>query len=106
MSATLRLTRQSGRTFMTMPELRRGQFDISVDGRKIGSLNNRDVVEAPIEPGHHTLRLRRGRYSSLDRSFDVADGDVVNFRCHGANLWPRWLVSFAVPVLAISLTRE
>ena len=87
-------------------ELRRGQFEISVDDRNIGSLNYDDTVEAQVEPGHHTLRIRAGRYSSRDYSFDVADGEVVNFRCHGAMLWPRWVASFVKPDLAISLMRE
>ncbi len=101
MAATLRLTRQGQFGF----ELRRGRFGISVDGRDIGSLDYGDTFEAPVEPGHHTLRIHAGRYSSRDRSFDAADGDAVSFRCHGAMLWPRWAASFVRPDLAISLTR-
>jgi hypothetical protein len=103
LSATLRLTRKGSSRLI---ELRRGRFDISLDGRTIGSLNSQDIVEAPVEPGHHTLRVERGRYKSREQSFDVGDGDVVNFRCHGANLWFIWLASFAVPTLGISLRRE
>jgi hypothetical protein len=87
-------------------ELRRGQFEISVDGRNIGSLSYGDTVQAQVEPGHHTLRIRAGRYSSQDRSFDVADGEVVSFRCHGAMVWPRWVASLVKPDLAISLMRQ
>jgi hypothetical protein len=103
LSATLRLTRKSSGRLI---ELRRGRFDISVDGRNIGSLDAKDIVEAPVEPGHHTLQLAHGRYRSRDESFDVADGDVVNFRCHGADLWFIWVASLAVPTLGISLRRE
>ncbi|MGH9918228.1 MAG: hypothetical protein ACRD6W_05070, partial [Nitrososphaerales archaeon] len=60
----------------------------------------------PLERGHHTLRLRRGRYSSKDRPFDAADGENVNFRCHGAKMWPRYVLSIAKPDLGISLRRE
>lgn len=102
MPATLRLTRKEGFGI----ELRRGRFEISVDGRSIGSLDHGDTVEAPVEPGHHTLRIRAGRYSSRDRPFDAADGEVVSFRCHGAMVWPRWAASFVKPDLAISLIRE
>jgi hypothetical protein len=103
MPATLRLTREGlGMGF----ELRRGRFEILLDGRSIGPLDYRDTVEAPVEPGHHTLRMRAGRYSSRDRSFDAADGEVVIFRCHGAMLWPRWAASFVKPDLAIALMRE
>jgi hypothetical protein len=99
--ATLRLTREGFGI-----ELRRGRFEITVDGQSIGSLNYGDTVEEPVEPGHHTLRIRAGRYSSPDRSFDAADGEVVSFRCHGAMVWPRWAASFVRPDLAISLVRQ
>lgn len=101
MPGTLKLTRKGFGM-----ELRRGQFEISVDGRDIGSLNYGDTVEAQVEPGHHTLRIRAGRYSSRDCPFDAGDGEVVSFRCHGAMVWPRWVASFVKPDLAISLVRE
>jgi hypothetical protein len=98
MTATLKLTRK---TFGI--ELRRGEFETLVDGRGIGSIGYGDTAEEAIEPGHHTLRMRHGRYSSREHSFDVADGDVASFLCSGANLWPLWLVSFVVPSLGIWL---
>lgn len=102
MTATLILTRE-------VPfgiELRRGVFDIEVDGKNAGSVKNNETVEVPIEPGHHTLRIRAGRYSSRGQSLDVADGDTASFRCHGAMIWPTWAVSFIKPDLAISLRHE
>jgi hypothetical protein len=102
MSATLRLTRKVSFAI----ELRRGRFDVSVDGDSIGSIDNDETVEAPLEPGHHTLRVRHGRYSSRELSFDVSDGEVAAFRCHGANLWPIYVASMILPNLAIALKRE
>jgi hypothetical protein len=52
------------------------------------------------------FELWRGRYSSPTRSFDISDGDTANFRCHGANIWPRFVASLVKPDLAISLRRE
>jgi hypothetical protein len=100
-SATLSLTREA-----TGIELRRGTFQIALDGGSVGSIERHQTVEKPIEAGQHTLRMQAGRYSSQDRSFEVADGEVVNFRCHGAMLWPRYVASIAKPDLAISLKRE
>jgi hypothetical protein len=97
-AATLKLTRQA-----LGIELRRGRFDISVDGVTVGSLERDDTVETPVDPGHHTLVVRKGRYSSRPHPFDVADGEVVSFRCHGAEVWPRWVASLVKPDLAISL---
>ena len=102
-TATLRLTRHANGMVI---ELRRGQFEIELDGESIGTIAYSETVEAEIDPGHHMLKIRAGRYSSRDLSFDVTDGDVAAFRCHGAMVWPRWLVSFVKPDWAIALMRQ
>ena len=101
MTATLRLTREGAGI-----ELRRGPFEMTVDGHDVRSIRYRETAETLIEPGHHTLRIRAGRYSSRDQPFDARDGEVVSFRCHGAMVWPRWVASFVKPDLAIALRRE
>jgi hypothetical protein len=101
MAATVRVRREGFGI-----ELRRGKFDIAVDGENAGSVERQNPVEVPVEPGHHTLQITAGRYSSRERSFDVADGDMVSFRCHGANIWPLYVASIFKPDLAISLRRE
>src|ERR1700677_3501725 len=88
--ATLRLTRHANGMVI---ELRRGQFEIELDGKAIGTIAYSETVEAAIDPGHHVLKIRSGRYSSRNQSFDVTDGNVAVFRCHGAMVWPRWLFS-------------
>lgn len=84
-------------------ELRRGTFEVTLDGRIIARIEWGDTTEAQLEPGHHSLRIRAGRYSSRPRDFDCADGEVVNFRCHGAMMWPRYVASIVKPDLAVSL---
>jgi hypothetical protein len=101
-STTLTLTRETPFAF----ELRRGTFEIDVDGKAVGSIESHATVEVPVQPGRHTLQIRKGRYSSRAESFDAADGGVVSFRCHGAMIWPTWAVSFLVPGLGISLRPE
>jgi hypothetical protein len=103
MSGTLRLTRDVGSLAF---ELRRGRFEILIDGKPVGSLANHDTVGTPVEPGRHNLVLRTGRYSSRTHSFDAADGQVVNFRCHGARIWPTYVASIVKPDLGISLRPE
>lgn len=98
MSGTLRLTREG-----VGIELRRGPFEISIDGKSVGSIEYQETVETPVEPGRHVLRIRAGRYSSRDHAFAVADGEVVSFRCHGAMVWPRYVASIIKPDLGISL---
>jgi hypothetical protein len=99
--ATLKLMREGAGI-----ELRRGPFEIQLDGRSVGSITRHQTVETPLEPGHHTLRIRKGRYSSQEHSFEIADSEVVNFRTHGAMVWPRYVASIIKPDLAISLKHE
>ena len=101
MAATLRLIRSG-----VGIELRRGRFEVTVDGRDAGSLDYQHTFETTVEPGQHTVRLRVGRYSSRAYTFDVADGAVAAFRCHGAMVWPRYVASLVKPDLAIALMRE
>jgi hypothetical protein len=101
MSATLRLVREGFGI-----ELWRGRFNVTVDGKSIGSVEYRETVEAPVCPGHHTLCIGRGRYSSFAQPFDVSDGETATFRCHGAMVWSRFVASLLKPELAISLRRE
>lgn len=101
MSATLKLTREEGFGF----ELRRGEFLITLDGHEAGSIEDHSSVDLSLQSGEHILELRRGRYSSKPRSFTVADGDVIGFRCHGAKLWPIYVASLVKPDLAIALDR-
>jgi hypothetical protein len=101
LSATLRLVREG-----IGIELWRGWFNVTVDGKSVGWVEYHETVEAPVCPGHHTLRIGRGRYSSLAQPFDVSDGETATFRCHGAMVWPVFVASFVKPDLAISLCRE
>ena len=102
MAATLKLTRDQN----TPIELRRGRFEVLVDSKNAGSLDNHETFEEQIAPGRHTLQLHKGRYKSQEVAFEVSDGDTMNFHCHGAKIWPTWLLSFAVPSMAISISPE
>ena len=50
MSATLKLTHKA-----IGVEVRRGTYDVEVDGKRVGSLEMNDTIEIPVEPGRHTL---------------------------------------------------
>lgn len=101
MSATLKLTHQA-----IGVEVRRGTYDVVVDGEPAGSLELNDTLDIPVEPGHHTLQVRNGRNSSTTKSFEVTEGEIVAFRCSGKRLLPIFLLSFVIPSLALSLHRE
>jgi hypothetical protein len=101
MSATLRLTHKT-----IGVEVRRGPYEILLDGQRVGTVELNDTFETPIEPGRHALKLRSGRNSSRTKTFDATDGEVVSFRCGGKSILPIFLLSFAVPSLALTIHRE
>jgi len=101
MPATLKLTRH-----LIGVQIRRGTFDVLVDGTGVASIGAHDTIQTPVEPGRHTLQLRYGRYSSRTAAFDAAEGQVVAFRCGEKRFLPIFLASFAVPSLAIPLKHD
>lgn len=87
-------------------EVRRGTYDVVLDGQHVGSVEMNDTFETEVEPGRHTLQVRSGRSSSRTVTFDVADRGLVAYRCTGKSLLPIFLASFIVPSLALNLHRE
>lgn len=101
MSATLHVSHKA-----IGAEVRRGTYDVVLDGATIGSVEMNETFESPMEAGAHTLQVRNGRNSSRTKTFDAADGEVVAFRCTGKSILPVFLASFFAPSLALSLIRE
>ena len=86
-------------------EVRRGPYDVLVDGKRVGSVEMNDTLETPVEPGRHTLQVRNGRNSSRTQTFDAAEGEVIAYRVTGKRFLPLFLASFVFPSLALKLRR-
>jgi|GEM_PF-395890 len=99
-TATLKMTHKS-----IGVEVRRGSYDIVVDGQRAGSLEMNDTIEIPVGPGRHTVQVRSGRNSSRMQTFDAAESQTVAFRCTGKSFLPIFLASFVVQSLALQLRR-
>ena len=108
MSATLTLTRtRFGIGIGPLIDKMAGEWQVIVDGTVAGSITRQETVEVPVEPGHHTLRLKKSpRFLSPERSFEAADGTDARFHCRMAMLWPQWVAALARPDLWISLRQE
>ena len=108
MSATLTLTRtRFGIGIGPWIDNRAGEWQVIVDGTEAGSIAPQETVELPVEPGHHTLRLKKSaRFLSPERSFDAADGTDARFHARCAMFWPVFLAALAKPDLWISLKQE
>jgi len=101
MSATLQLTHKA-----IGVEVRRGAYDVVVDGERVGSVEMNHTIEISVEPGRHTLQVRNGRDSSSTQTFDAVEEETVAFRCTGKRFLPVFLASFVVPKLALKLVRD
>jgi len=86
-------------------EVRRGAYEVVLDGERVGSVDMNATFEGPVDAGHHTLQVRSGRDSSRITAFDATEGDTVAFKCTGKRFLPIFLASFVVPSLALSLRR-
>jgi hypothetical protein len=101
MTATLKVTHKA-----IGVEVRRGAYEVVVDGQRAGSVEMNESVEIPVEPGRHSLKIVSGRKSSRSQTFEVAENQTVAFRCTGKSFLPIFLASFVVPRLALHLRRE
>jgi hypothetical protein len=100
MTATLELTHKS-----IGVEVRRGPYEVMVDGHHAGSLEMNHSIEVSVEPGRHTLQIRSGRNSSRTQTFVAADNQTIAYRCTGKSFLPVFLASFLIPSLALQLRR-
>jgi hypothetical protein len=101
--ATLKVTQESS---LNPAGILRGTFDVVVDGKSVGPIKWHEAIEVPVEPGHHTLQVRKGRYSSGVKAFDAAEGEFIAFRCNRRRAPLILAATIFKPSLAISLTRE
>ena len=98
MTATLRLTRTFGGI------TNRGKWQLLIDGTAVSSIDQKETIELPVEPGRHTLRVKRSdRFLSRERFFDAGDEQVISFSCHSQFLWPMYIASLIKPDLWIIL---
>jgi hypothetical protein len=103
MPATLKVTQESS---LNPAGIMRGTFDVMVDGKSVGSIKWHEAIEVPVEPGQHTLQVRKDRYSSRLEAFDAAEDEFVAFRCNRRRHPLVLAAALVKPSLAISLTRE
>jgi hypothetical protein len=101
--ATLKVTQESS---LNPAGIMRGTFDVVVDGKSVGSIEWHEAIEVPVEPGHHTLQVRKDRYSSRVKAFDAAEDEFVAFQCNRRRHPLILAAALVEPSLAISLTRE
>lgn len=101
MTANLRMTHKA-----IGVEVRRGAYQIVLDGQLAGSLSMNDTIEIPIAAGPHAVQIRSGRKSSRTANFEAIENQTVAYRCTGKSFLPIFLASLFFPRLALQLRRE
>jgi len=102
--AIIRLSRAASASPLLGMEI----YNISVDGRVVGTVASGETVEVSVTPGRHSLLLRgRGRNRSPLRAVELAEDEVVSYRCHGPRYGPPHIVAALIkPDLWITLRRS
>jgi hypothetical protein len=100
---TLKVTQESA---LNPAGILRGTFDVVVDGKSVGSIRWHETIETTVEPGRHTLQVRKGRYSSRVLTLDVAEDEFAAFRCNRRRHPLVLAATLLKPAWAISLTCE
>ena len=86
-------------------EVRRGAYDILVDGVSVGNVTMNHSTSVSIDPGRHTVQVRHRRASSRSVSFEAIDRQTIAYRCTGKSFLPVFLLSFVIRSLALQLRR-
>jgi hypothetical protein len=83
MSATLVISRPSRLADLVWP------YELILDGQPAGQIRNQSSLRTPIAPGPHRLSIRslhvvnrRLGLGSPTATFEIAEGETVQFACH------------------------
>lgn len=60
------------------------KYRILIDGSRVGTIGPGEVVDFPLAPGPHRLKIRIDWCASPEVETELADGEVVDFECSPA----------------------
>ena len=108
MTATLTLTRtRFGIGIGPLIDKMAGEWQVIVDGTVAGSIARQETVEVPVEPGSHTLRIKKSRrFLSPSGPSRPPTRRSSASTAGPAMFWPVLLAALVKPDLWISLKQE
>jgi hypothetical protein len=74
---------KSGKVRITRGNERYGsvrKLNVLIDGRKVGTIGNKETREFDIDPGEHTIQVSMDWVRSRLLDVPIAEGQVINFR--------------------------
>jgi len=77
-------------------------YQIIVDNELLGTLKGGETKEINVDPGKHSLKLTIDWCSSPELTFDIKEGETIEFNCR--NAMKSWRILF--PLIYISFLKN
>lgn len=59
-------------------------FEIILDGKNVGIIFATQSISVPVEPGHHSLKMKIDWGGSEEINFSIGSGEEITFECESA----------------------
>ncbi|PAD34527.1 hypothetical protein [Terribacillus saccharophilus] len=74
-------------------------YNVIIDGKKVGTIGPRDTFNFSIAPGKHTIHLEIDWCRSKKIEFKARENEIIRFNCAGLRgikfLFVMWFITFA-----------
>jgi len=73
-------------------------YEVILDGRNVGVIFASQSISVPVDPGHHSLKMKIDWFGSEEINFNIGSGEEITFECEprhpivGALLMPYHLI--------------
>ncbi len=76
-------------------------YDVYIDGKKVGTIANGKIKEFVVTPGHHSIVTKIDWCSSNTITFAISDVEIKEFKV-GAFKNAKWLMPTAIIIIGLS----
>jgi hypothetical protein len=67
-------------------------YEIILDGENVGNISPSQTISVPVEPGHHSLRMKIDWAGSEEINFSIGSGEEIAFECESNVSGPKMLL--------------
>jgi len=67
-------------------------YEIILDGENVGNISPSQTISVPVEPGHHSLRMKLDWGGSEEINFSIGSGEEITFECESNVSGPKMLL--------------
>ncbi len=63
-------------------------YEIILDGKNVGIIFATQTISVPVEPGHHSLKMKIDWGGSEEINFSIGSGEEITFECESTfRIW-------------------